>query len=298
LPIFCANYAGDPHCGTFPQNNIAMKVSLAIATIGRIKELNRLLDSLRRQTHTDFEVLIADQNPLGFLDDILNTFACDLHIQRVCIEPQGVSNARNALFKLLAGDLVAFPDDDCWYAPDTLETVAKFFQQHESAQSAVGIWLHDESALPNPDIYNFSTHVVNYRELFRRGETYVQFFRKGAVKAIGMFDPILGPGTGLPYGCGEDTDYLLRATKVGQVWRVPTIRVFHPLPNTQNPNQAHKWRAYGRGRMYLLKKHKLPLWFKIGNVAYPLWRALIEGRGNWRYRWEMFRGRLTELMNR
>jgi len=205
-----------------------MKVSLAIATIGRIKELNRLLDSLRRQTHTDFEVLIADQNPLGFLDDILNTFACDLHIQRVCIEPQGVSNARNALFKLLAGDLVAFPDDDCWYAPDTLETVAKFFQQHESAQSAVGIWLHDESALPNPDIYNFSTHVVNYRELFRRGETYVQFFRKGAVKAIGMFDPILGPGTGLPYGLPQ------RLAKCGEY--LPFV-YFTPCPTPKTPTK-------------------------------------------------------------
>lgn len=275
-----------------------MKVSLAIATIGRTKELKRLLESLRQQTHTRFEVLIADQNRQDFLDATLSMFTSHLNIQRIRMDPCGVSNARNALFKLFTGDLVAFPDDDCWYAPDTIEMAVKFFRQHESAQCAVGVWTHDESAPFCPGVYNFSTHAMNYRELFLRGETYVQFFRKSAVKAIGMFDPILGPGTGLPYGCGEDTDYLLRAARIGLVWREPSIRVFHPLPNTQNCDLAHKWSAYGRGRMFVLKKHKLPLWFKIANVAYPLLRAVIEDRKNWNYRWHMFRGRLIGLLNR
>lgn len=274
-----------------------MKISLAVATIGRTKELKRLLESLCQQTHTDFEVLIADQNPQGFLDATLNTFVSHLHIQRIRIDPCGVSNARNALFKLFTGNIVAFPDDDCWYAPDTLEMAVKFFQQHESAECAVGIWMHDDSALFCSNFYNFDTYAMNYRELFRRGETYVQFYRHSAVKAIGMFDPVLGPGTGLPYGCGEDTDYLLRAAGIGPVWRVPAIRVYHPLPNMQNRDLAHKWRSYGRGRMFILKKHNLPIWFKIANVAYPLWRAMIEGKGTWRYRWEMFRGRLKGLLD-
>lgn len=71
---------------------------------------------------------------------------------------------------------------------------------------------------------------MSLRELFVRGETYVQFHRRSATIAIGMFDPELGPGTGLPYGCGEDTDYLLRAANHGPVYRAPAIRVFHPCP--------------------------------------------------------------------
>jgi GT2 family glycosyltransferase len=275
-----------------------MKVSLAIATIGRTKELKRLLESLCNQSHTDFEILIADQNPPGFLDSTLGAFESQLDIRRVCISPCGVSAARNALFALFTGEIVAFPDDDCWYASDTLEMVVSFFQQHIVINSAIGTWTHDEFSRSISKVKEHAIHAMNFHELFIHGETYVQFYRHSVVKTIGLFDPVLGPGTEFPYGCGEDTDYLLRAARLGQVWRVPAIHVFHPLPNTQNHDFAPKWRAYGRGRMFLLKKHKLPLWFKISNVAYPLWRALIEGRRNWRYRWEMFRGRITELMNR
>lgn len=274
-----------------------MKISLAIATIGRITELKRLLESLCNQTHTDFEVLIADQNPRGFLDSTLDAFESQLDIRRVCISPCGVSAARNSLFALFTGDIVAFPDDDCWYTHDTLEMVDSFFQQHIAIDSAVGIWKHDEFAQSISEVKEHTVQAMSLRELFVRCETYVQFHRRSATIAIGMFDPELGPGTDLPYGCGEDTDYLLRAANHGPVYRAPAIRVFHPLPNTQNCSLAPKWRAYGRGRMYVLKKHNLSIWFKLANVIYPLWRGVVEGKANWAYRWNMFRGRLKGLLD-
>ena len=132
---------------------------------------------------------------------------------------------------------------------------------------------------------------------FKHGETYLQFFRAEVVKDL-RFDPRLGPGTGLPYGCGEDTDYLLEAHKRAPVWRCPSIRVFHPSPDTHVPSDA-KIASYAAGRMFLLKKHAFPLWFRCANVLYPLCMlpldALRKGRKAARYRWRMFVERLRHF---
>lgn len=273
-----------------------MRISLAIATLGRTEELARLLDSLYVQTHTDFEVLIADQNPAGFLDAALAPYAGRLTIQRIAVAPRGVSAARNALLAHCTGQLVAFPDDDCWYVPDTLQRAADFFVHHPAVGSIIGVWSHDASAPELARAAAFPPAPLRTADLFVRGETYVQFYRRAVVDAVGGFDPQLGPGTGLPYGGGEDTDYMLRAAQHGPVWKVPTVRVLHPLQDmTGHPRKA-KLHAYAQGRMYLLRKHNFPLWFKLANVGYPLWRAVKEGPRAWAYRWHMFVGRLLGLL--
>lgn len=204
--------------------------SLLIATVRRRTELEKLLFTLRQQQYQHIQIIIADQNPPSFLEDLHAQFS-DLPLQIIPVPDKGVSQARNAIIPLAEGSYIAFPDDDCWYA-----------------------------------------HL--------------------------RFDPRLGPGTGLPYGCGEDTDYLLEAHKRAPVWRCPSIRVFHPSPDTHVPSDA-KIASYAAGRMYLLKKHAFPLWFRCANVLYPLCilplDALRKGRKAARYRWRMFVERLRHF---
>lgn len=57
--------------------------------------------------------------------------------------------------------------------------------------------------------------------------------------------------------------------------------------------------SYAAGRMFLLKKHAFPLWFRCANVLYPLCMlpldALRKGRKAARYRWRMFKERWRHL---
>ena len=99
---------------------------LLIATIGRNEELDRLFTSLEGQSYKNFRILLADQNPSGFLDEILARHS-DLPITRIMLSSQGVSVARNVLLDQAKADIIVFPDDDCWYAPDTLERVCETF---------------------------------------------------------------------------------------------------------------------------------------------------------------------------
>ena len=264
-------------------------IDLLVATIGRKAELDRLLTSLEVQTCKNFRILLADQNPPGYLDDML---ACHpgLPTTRVMLSPEGVSVARNVLLEQANADIVVFPDDDCWYAPDTLERVCETFAAHPSCGALLGVWTS------SPDICasGLPEGGVSRAGLFQLAGTCVQFYRRDAVTGI-RFDPLLGPGTGLPYGCGEDTDYLLYAHARTEVRRYAKIRVFHPSPKENQPS-SQKVASYAAGRMYLLKKHGFSWLFMLFNVLYPLCvaplDALRHGKAQGVYRLRMFVERL------
>ena len=217
------------------------RLALCIATVGRITELDRLLTSLEQQICTDFHIYLADQNAPGTLDAILQKHA-DLPIARILLPSKGVSIARNALLSLVEdGDILIFPDDDCWYAPDTLAQAVEAFQRHPEAGAVLGYWTPSPE-LPPPDNRE---QLLSPTALFSQGGTCVQFFRAEAVKGL-CFDTRLGPGTGLPYGCGEDTDYLWKrinallfgVARPSESSILHRIRMFHLMPRSPATLQA------------------------------------------------------------
>lgn len=265
-----------------------MTVSLVIATLGRREELARLLESLETQTFRPFQVVIVDQNPPGYLDGVIAPHAATLDLAVVACEPKGVSSARNLGLERACGDLVAFPDDDCRYAPQTLERVAGLFAANPGMDGLVVAWGEEFSG----DAAPAAMEPVSRTGAFRNAGALVQFYRREAIGDV-RFDPTLGPGTGLPYGCGEDTDFLLRMLGNGaRIHRVSELLVQHAAPDPGGRNLVPKTHAYARGRMRLLRKHGFPLWFRVANVLYPLGRLALEGPRAWRYRTAMFAGRL------
>ena len=264
-------------------------IDLLVATIGRANELDRLFTSLEGQSYKNFRILLADQNPPGYLGNMLARHP-GLPITRTMLPPQGVSVARNVLLEQAKADIIVFPDDDCWYAPDTLERVRETFAAYPFCGALLGVWTS------SPDVYasGVPEGSVSRAGLFQLAGTCVQFYRRDAVAGI-RFDPLLGPGTGLPYGCGEDTDYLLYAYARTEVRRYAKIRVFHPSPKEIQPS-PQKVASYAAGRMYLLKKHGFSWLFMLFNVLYPLCVAPLDalryGTAQGAYRLRMFVERL------
>ena len=269
-------------------------VSLIIATHNRKDSLIELLESLKGQSHQNFEIIVVDQNPPEFLNSALASFP-DLLIRRITrFPPPGVSAARNAGLDLAKGDIIAFPDDDCKYVPDTLAQAVEFFRTTPSAGGLLARWIttrEDEELAPH------ACKVLNRFTAFHKGGTTFQFFRKEAVLAAGGFSSDLGPSPERPLSCGEDTDFLLKVLAAGfTVLRCQKIKIYHPpfdLRNTFMPEKAY---SYGVGRMLLLREHGFPIWFKAVNVLYPLFRlpggAIKYGLPGMQYYWAMFKGRL------
>lgn len=105
-----------------------MKFSLIVATVGRTSELHRLLTSLDDQTYKNFELIVVDQNLDDRLENVIASFCDRLTIIHLT-SPLGVSRARNAGIQKITGDIVGFPDDDCWYPHDLLQNVIRLLEQ-------------------------------------------------------------------------------------------------------------------------------------------------------------------------
>lgn len=268
-----------------------MDVSLIVATYKRRKELDRLLRSLAEQTCMHFQVIIVDQNPCGYLDEVVGLYNDILNLKVVTTEPKGVSYARNHGLQYVTQGIVGFPDDDCWYAPQAVEEVIDFFQNRLDVTGLLVSW-SDGGIRETKNDYS---PVSIYNAFFRAG-TLVQFYRKDLIEDV-VFDLSLGPGTGLPYGCGEDTDFLLQVLQRGLlVLRSSDVIIFHREPDVSDVEPDSKIIAYAIGRMYLLKKHNFPFWFKIANVFYPFYKLFFEKPHRWRYRKVMFVARFKALL--
>src|SRR5690242_15769453 len=102
-----------------------MHFSLVLTTVGRTSEVSRLFETLCAQTHTQFETIIVDQNEDGRLDALVAEYRANLRLRHIRAEKRGKSHANNVGLKYATGDVVSFPDDDCWYPADLLEIVAR-----------------------------------------------------------------------------------------------------------------------------------------------------------------------------
>jgi glycosyltransferase involved in cell wall biosynthesis len=276
-----------------------MRFSLIVATIGRTVELGRLFESLAKQSHRDFEVILVDQNPDDRLLFFIKGYEQSFPIVRLRSE-LGVSRARNAGLQHAMGDVITFPDDDCWYSLDTLEKVAERLAKTPQWDGVLGQCVDERG-----------TAVLTWRQKagrvtpilsWRRG-VITCFLRQAVAKRVGGFDETLGPGAGTPWGGGEDSDFILRALQLGaRLQYDPGLVICHlQMFPTFDSNAFLKRRRYSMGDGRLLRKHPMPLWWELLFFAVPLARmalSLVRCRGNEiRFHWITFMGRVTGYLN-
>ena len=280
-----------------------MKLSLIVATVGRTSELQRLLTSLDAQTHKNFELIVIDQNLDDRLKNMIASFSDRLTIIHLT-SPLGVSRARNAGIKKVTGNIVGFPDDDCWYSPMLLESIVALFGKNTNWDGLTGRIVNELNSQSGDARFDAESGYVTLSNLWNRACAATMFFTKEAVEAIGNFDEELGPGAGTPWGGAEDIDYPARAIKAGRtIFYNPNICVFHPdLSADARTNRLRRAYLYGAGIGRVWMKQKFPA--RI--IGYYLLRPLVGVcvslvTGRWmqaRYRWASFQGRLSGVMSR
>jgi glycosyltransferase involved in cell wall biosynthesis len=192
--------------------------------VDRTAPLEELLRSLAAQTHRGFRLLVVDQNDDDRVTQLLTAHpgveAVHLHSQR------GLSRARNVALAQLTGDLVAFPDDDCVYAPDLLERVARRF----AAQSALDGLTGRAVAADGSSDPSWETHasVLDAHNLWNRVISFALFLRRDLVRRVGAFDERLGLGAGTLWSSGEEVEYVVRAIRTGaRIEYDPNVTVTH-----------------------------------------------------------------------
>jgi glycosyltransferase involved in cell wall biosynthesis len=249
--------------------------SLIIATHGRYQELADFLHSITLQTLdiADIEILIVDQNSELDLSPIVNNYSSQLNIRHVKSDRRGLSLNRNVGIAAAKGQIIAFPDDDCTYYPDTLESVLKIMKENpqiplvlgkiidrKTGKGIIRSWSNSPKKLT---AFNFFT---NY--------TSITIFTRHKLE----FDEKLGAGT--YFGSYEDADFVYRSIKTfGEALYTPEVEVWHPEQNLHIFSDE-KLMKYGLGFGAFIRKDfslaKLYIFVSIlGFHTIALLRALI-----------------------
>lgn len=251
-----------------------MKISLILATKARVEEVWRFVESLAVQAYRDLELIIVDQNGDDRLEGVLASARLPFPIIHLHSEP-GLSRARNVGLASMTGDIIGFPDDDCWYPEGLLARVVYEFETQPQLHGLTGR-SEDGQGQPSGGSFSRSRGGVDFNNVWKRGISYTIFLRSSVCGAVGRFDEELGVGARTRFGSGEETDYLIRAVKLGfRIQYLPDLVVYHPNPALYNRNHRNKAFRYGVGMGRVLSKHDYRFFFNFFAILRPIAGALL-----------------------
>lgn len=237
--------------------------SLIVSTLGRTTELDRLLDSLDKQTYKQFETVIVDQNPDDRLVSIIARHP-NLTIRHVR-SSRGASHGRNCGLELAQGEIIATPDDDCWYPEYLLDAVRTWFAEHREFDGLFTSIRDEHSLLQKQRRRGTARCECDRSTVWHYGIEFNAFFRKPVTESVGSYDERLGPGAATGFQSGEGGDYFLRVLDQGyRICFEPGLSVYHPFMR-EPARELRQAYPYALGTGFVLRKHRYPLRAVLGD---------------------------------
>jgi glycosyltransferase involved in cell wall biosynthesis len=248
-------------------------LSLVISTLGRSDELARLLASLAAQTFQNFEVVVVDQNADDRVSAILTQSQLPFPVDHVRTpQARGLSRGRNIGWQRSRGEILLFPDDDCWYPPDFLAQGLAIKERLDldllSGRSA------DVTGKSINGRYSLRPHYIARRNIWTSQIEWATFVDRKLLLQLNGYDEQLGVGASTPWQAAEGPDLILRALALhAKCYFDPTLYGFHgPFEITGSDERTIcKARAYARGMGYVLRRHQ----FGIATIAYWASRSIF-----------------------
>lgn len=252
--------------------------------MNRVQEVERLFQSFVAQDYTDFEVIVVDQNYDDRLVQLVDLYRQHFPITHLKESKRGQSRARNTGFGQARGDIVAFPDDDCFYPAGLLTRVLHFFQNNPAFDGIIArIYDLEEEKNAFEGVGDDQSLEVGYAKAYKDSVSCGIFFRTAVSKKI-AFNEMLGPGAGTPWACSDEADYVHQCLDAGyRFYYDATLIVRHPNPLKKNKfsSQIRREYAYGLGNGYFLGTHYLPHTFLMSERKASYKQVLLHvSKGN------------------
>jgi GT2 family glycosyltransferase len=286
------------------RNDGQIAVSLIVATVGRVQELDRMLASIARQTLKSIELIIVDQNPDDRVEQLLAN--CERTVVYIHVRsPRGLSRARNVGIHVASGRIICFPDDDCWYADDFLQRMTAWFDQHQD-YDFLCCAAQDEKGREVASRWPSHSLAIDRGSVLRACASASLFMRRAALDGIEGFDERMGLGAATPFQSAEDSDLALRCmNRGGKGWFAKQLFVYHPHKGA-GAVASSRALAYGMGFGYLLRKHRYSFHTLIYHVLRALGGAIkslvmaepAKARFYWNSAYGRLRGYLTPISSR
>ena len=107
-----------------------MKISVVVPVYNVEKYLSKCVNSIRKQSYHDLEIVLVDDGAEDSSGKICDEFAkMDRRIKVIHKENGGLSDARNAGLAVSTGEYICFIDSDDWIEPDTLLTAVRMMDE-------------------------------------------------------------------------------------------------------------------------------------------------------------------------
>jgi glycosyltransferase involved in cell wall biosynthesis len=241
------------------------RISVCVPTRNRGGRIAQTLNSLRCLSHDSFEAIIVDQSTdevsaLAFHDAVGD----DPRFFFMRSGTTGKSVACNLAIAQARGSVLAFTDDDCVVPPDWLSGMEReLARRPEVAVICGGLRAadHDPSdgyipsfVPPRPRLHRSPWALV-----WCAGANLI--VRTPAIRRVGGFDEVLGPGA--PLRAGEDPDVVYRLLRAGYaVLELPEPAVVHFGLRAPGAETRHLLHGYARSWGAVWMKH-----LRLGDVA-------------------------------
>ncbi|HJN56783.1 MAG: glycosyltransferase [Candidatus Woesearchaeota archaeon] len=187
-------------------------LSIIIPTLNEEKYLLGLLNSLKKQTYMDFEVIIADNNSKDRTKQIAKKHGCKI------VKGGLPGTARNNGAKKSKGDILLFIDSDCIIKKNFLEK--SLSQINKKSTDIAGCMIKPINGKISDNlafwIYNFWIYFTQF--YYANASGHGIFIRKKLHDKINGFNESIR--------LSEDMDYCKRASRNGKFRILKGIRVY------------------------------------------------------------------------
>ncbi len=181
-------------------------MSIVCATLGD-RDLSRLAESISADSSVEWIVVVPTHRRTE-IESLLALVSTASPHAVIASDRSGTSAMRNAGVRVARGELLAFPDDDAWYAPGTLDRIVAAARVAAPQEVLVARWRERSESAGN---------VIQTREQYLRADpqptSITLFVPRRVFERVGGFRPDLGGGTRA--GGGEETEWCLRALENG-----------------------------------------------------------------------------------
>jgi len=197
-------------------------VSVIIPAYNAEKTILETIESLQKQTFTDFEIIVINDGSTDSTVELLSKIS-DLRLKVYTFPNGGLPVARNRGIEKATGEFITFIDADDLWTPDKLESQVTALQQNPEAGVAYS-W--------TAFINEHSEYMYAWEPLYHQGNVYPQLLirnfissgsnlmvRREFIEAAGKFDATLKSV--------EDWDYYLRLAALCPFVLVPKYQILY-----------------------------------------------------------------------
>ncbi|WP_300363919.1 glycosyltransferase family 2 protein [Fusobacterium sp.] len=109
-----------------------IKVSIIVPIYNVEKYLRKCLESIRKQTYKNIEIILINDGSTDNSENICKTYLDDKRFKLINQENKGLSEARNTGIKNFKGDYLLFVDSDDWLEENCIESCIKEIRKNNS----------------------------------------------------------------------------------------------------------------------------------------------------------------------